>query len=190
MKFRDRNILSAKAQRCQGSGSSSSFSCRAGSSVVTTCSRTLSILQFVKCVILKMKLLIKSSSAVVLLWPSWRQLFFHGLLINRSASYTGRSSIPEEQFGTFIALCCWQLWKRWNGIVSRNETQSLQQVLAACKIEAQLWRLRMPVASKAIADLWCNLFNYVMQLCQSKASLLHADKTFCASSNVIRPFKF
>jgi hypothetical protein len=75
---------------------------------------------------------------------------------------TRPNNILEDQFGTFIALCCWQLWKRRNGIVFRNEALNLQQVLAACKVEAQLWRLRMPVPSRAVTNLWCHVFNNVM----------------------------
>jgi hypothetical protein len=75
---------------------------------------------------------------------------------------TRPNNIPEDQFGTFIALCCWQLWKRRNGIVFRNEALNLQQVLAACKVEAQLWHLRMPVPSRAVTNLWCHVFNNVM----------------------------
>ena len=26
-------------------------------------------------------------------------------------------NIPQKHFATFIALCCWQLWKRRNGVV-------------------------------------------------------------------------
>jgi hypothetical protein len=29
---------------------------------------------------------------------------------------------PAKHFSTFIALCCWMLWKRRNGVVFRNET--------------------------------------------------------------------
>jgi hypothetical protein len=56
-----------------------------------------------------------------------------------------------------LALCCWQLWKRRNGIIFRNEAQSLRQFVTACRNEAQLWRLRMPVASRHVVNQWCNV---------------------------------
>lgn len=30
-------------------------------------------------------------------------------------------NFPEDQYSAFITLCCWQLWKRRNGVVFRNE---------------------------------------------------------------------
>jgi hypothetical protein len=46
--------------------------------------------------------------------------------------------IPQEQFGMFINLCCWQLWKQRNGIIFQQETLTKRQVLLACKQEAEV----------------------------------------------------
>jgi hypothetical protein len=53
------------------------------------------------------------------------------------------TSVPQVQFSSFVALCCWQLWKRRNGVVFRNEALSLRQLALSCKAEAKLWRARM-----------------------------------------------
>lgn len=68
------------------------------------------------------------------------------------------NTVPAKQHSKFIALCCWQLWKRRNGIVFRNESLYLWQLLLSCKAEAKLWRARLPRRQKPIADNWCRLF--------------------------------
>jgi hypothetical protein len=69
---------------------------------------------------------------------------------------------PAKHFSTFIALCCWMLWKRRNGVVFRNETTSMNQFLSSCIGEAKLWKYRLPKKERQIADSWCNLFNSAM----------------------------
>jgi hypothetical protein len=39
-------------------------------------------------------------------------------------------TIPATHFDTFVLLCCWQLWKRRNGIIFRQETMSLRQTMS------------------------------------------------------------
>jgi hypothetical protein len=34
-------------------------------------------------------------------------------------------AIPQKQYSSFFALCCWQLWKRRNAFIFRNEVLSL-----------------------------------------------------------------
>lgn len=63
-------------------------------------------------------------------------------------------SIPHDQYGAFIALCCWQLWKRRNAQVFRDENLTLRQLLLSCKAEAALWRNRFPKKSKKAIDDW------------------------------------
>jgi len=42
------------------------------------------------------------------------------------------SSIPDEQYIAFVALCCWQLWKRRNAFVCREQQSSIQQLFLLC----------------------------------------------------------
>lgn len=69
------------------------------------------------------------------------------------------TQLPKEQFNAFISLCCWNLWKRRNGVVFREELLSLRATLISCKSEALQWRHRMPRKSKKIIDSWCTLFD-------------------------------
>jgi hypothetical protein len=70
--------------------------------------------------------------------------------------------VPQKFFSTFIALCCWQLWKRRNGVIFRDEAASRRQVLAACVADAQLWKLRLPKKDAATADHWAGVFRSSM----------------------------
>jgi hypothetical protein len=71
--------------------------------------------------------------------------------------------IPREHFSMFLALCCWQLWKRRNGVVFRSEALTLQQLLNECKKDANLWRSRLKTTTKPIVDKWCEIFDSAMQ---------------------------
>jgi hypothetical protein len=68
------------------------------------------------------------------------------------------SNVPQQEFGAFIALSCWQLWKTRNALVFRNERTSTQQLLLACMREAEQWRARLPRRKKCVADQWCAIF--------------------------------
>jgi hypothetical protein len=69
---------------------------------------------------------------------------------------------PDEQYSAFISLCCWQLWKRRNGVVFRNEHQSLRNLLLSCKAEAANWKAKMPKKSKKVTESWCILFDLLV----------------------------
>lgn len=71
-------------------------------------------------------------------------------------------AIPEMQFPMFLALCCWQLWKRRNRVIFRNKALNMQQVISSCKVEANVWFYRLPVASRALIDQVCSFFDSVM----------------------------
>jgi hypothetical protein len=73
-------------------------------------------------------------------------------------SFPSIGSIPQRHYSTFIALCCWQLWKRRNAVIFRNESNSLRQVLQACCYGANAWRPRLKRKHRQTADFWCNLF--------------------------------
>lgn len=68
-------------------------------------------------------------------------------------------SVPDDQYSAFIALCCWQIWKRRNALVFRQENQNLRQLLISCKAAADPWRARMPKKSKKVIDAWSNIFD-------------------------------
>ena len=85
----------------------------------------------------------------------WKQTHTH--------HYSNKSSfIFFIQYDTCILICCWQLWKRRNGVIFRQETLSLHQTLQACKQEAKAWSCRLPCAEKGIGDQWCSLFSSAM----------------------------
>lgn len=44
------------------------------------------------------------------------------------------SSIPQQYFETLVALACWQLWKRRNAVIFRNERPSLHQLWAQVEV--------------------------------------------------------
>jgi hypothetical protein len=48
--------------------------------------------------------------------------------------------VPGKHFGTFLLLCCWHIWKRRNNTVFRNDRTALNGALAACRLEACLWK--------------------------------------------------
>jgi hypothetical protein len=66
---------------------------------------------------------------------------------------------PQDQFSAFVALCCWQLWKRRNGVVFREEHLNLRNLLLSCKTESVKWKARMPKKSKKVTESWCSLFD-------------------------------
>ena len=70
--------------------------------------------------------------------------------------------VPAAHFETLVLLCCWQLWKRQNGIVFRQEHMTLHQFLAGCKAEARLWVARLPRQDIAVGDQWCSFFSLAM----------------------------
>jgi hypothetical protein len=71
-------------------------------------------------------------------------------------------NLPDAQYNTFIVLCYWQLWKRRNGSVFRNENLNLRQLILSCRNEATQWQARMPRKDKKVVDDWCRLFDQTM----------------------------
>lgn len=77
-------------------------------------------------------------------------------------SFPKIANLPDAQYNTFIILCLWQLWKRRNAFVFRNENMNLRQLFLSCRNEAQQWRARMPRKDKKVIDDWCRLFEQSM----------------------------
>jgi uncharacterized RDD family membrane protein YckC len=73
------------------------------------------------------------------------------------------ASVPSKHFSTFIALCCWQLWKRRNNVIFQSELASTRQTLVACIADTKLWRTRLPRKDRAVADAWIGAFLAAMQ---------------------------
>ena len=72
-------------------------------------------------------------------------------------------NIPQKHFATFIALCCWQLWKRRNGVVFPSERAGHhQQMLVACISDAKLWKSRLPKKDRELAEHWIGVFTNAM----------------------------
>jgi hypothetical protein len=72
------------------------------------------------------------------------------------------TAAPDSHFFSLVLLRCWQLWKRRNNTVFRQELLPLRHVLHLCKEDARLWRHRMPRSSGSIAQEWCNVFDSAM----------------------------
>jgi len=72
-------------------------------------------------------------------------------------------SIPTDGSSTFIALCCWQLWKARNEKVFRNQNTSLSQLLQSCISLAAQWSIRLPVKKKHLAQVWELAFQVARQ---------------------------
>ena len=72
------------------------------------------------------------------------------------------ATIEAVHYETFTLICCWQLWKRRNSIVFRQETTTLRQTLQACKAEARAWCCRLPRDARCIGDHWCSIFSLAM----------------------------
>jgi hypothetical protein len=70
--------------------------------------------------------------------------------------------IPQAHFGTFLLLCCWHIWKRRNNTVFRDDRTTLAGALAACKTEANLWRVRLPRKDRQTTDAWCSILTAAM----------------------------
>jgi len=70
--------------------------------------------------------------------------------------------LPCKHFDTFLLLCCWQLWKRRNNVIFRQQQDSLGTILRAAKEEARLWSYRLPQSDLSVGASWCTLFDSVM----------------------------
>ncbi|KAF8724596.1 hypothetical protein HU200_020862 [Digitaria exilis] len=70
--------------------------------------------------------------------------------------------VPASQFGAFMLLGCWVLWKRRNAVVFRQEAQTLVEALRQAREEARLWSYRMCREEAGLGDLWCNVFSSAM----------------------------
>ncbi|CAO2199523.1 unnamed protein product [Urochloa humidicola] len=70
--------------------------------------------------------------------------------------------IPAAHFDAFLLLCCWQLWKRWNGVVFRQEETTARELLMRAREEARLWGCRMSTATRLVSDAWCHVFSSAM----------------------------
>jgi len=70
--------------------------------------------------------------------------------------------VPSKHFETLILLCCWQIWKRRNGVIFRQEDMSLQQLIASCRSESKVWAARLPHKDVAVGDQWCSFFSLAM----------------------------
>jgi hypothetical protein len=76
---------------------------------------------------------------------------------------TPAAIMPQQEFPTFLALVCWHIWKARNSYVFRSEVRSVEQVLLACKLDAQKWRSRLARRKRPIADIWCSIFDMARQ---------------------------
>ncbi|KAF8655664.1 hypothetical protein HU200_060982 [Digitaria exilis] len=105
-----------------------------------------------------------SSLSALLPSPFWRALNFdvNGLTTTTLDTLPRPSHVPARHFDTFVLLCCWQLWKRRNGRIFRDEQATCRQVLSACKMDADLWRHRLPSEDRSVCDAWCAIFTLAM----------------------------
>jgi hypothetical protein len=73
------------------------------------------------------------------------------------------AATPQKHLSTFVALCCWHLWKRRNGVIFRSECANLRQTMIARVSEVKLWKLAWCFhSSVAIGSYVSN----VLQICK------------------------
>jgi hypothetical protein len=89
-------------------------------------------------------------------WNALGLLIDDGLTVHGMQSLPRIQNIPAKQFSSFLALCCWQLWKRRNALIFRNENLPLRQVLHAYALDAAAWRPRSKKKEKEINTAWCS----------------------------------
>ncbi|KAF8691996.1 hypothetical protein HU200_039941 [Digitaria exilis] len=56
-----------------------------------------------------------------------------GRCVNGQAAH-----LPAEHHDAFVLLCCWQLWKRRNGVIFRQETMTLRELLHQAREDTTL----------------------------------------------------
>jgi hypothetical protein len=96
----------------------------------------------------------------------WRTLGLSSVIsteLNSLHTVTLAANMPLQEFSTFIALVCWHIWKARNSAVFRSEVRSVEQVLLACKLDAQKRRSRLARRKRHIADIWCTIFDMARQ---------------------------
>jgi hypothetical protein len=95
-------------------------------------------------------------------WNALGLIIDDDLTVHRLQSLARIQNIPAKQFSSFLALCCWQLWKRRNALIFRNENLSLRQVLHACALDAAAWRPRFKKKEKEINTAWCTYLHSIL----------------------------
>ncbi|XP_002443394.2 uncharacterized protein LOC8068106 [Sorghum bicolor] len=78
-------------------------------------------------------------------------------------SWSPPPTIPREAFSSFLAICCWQLWKARNAFIFRTDTTSVQALLLQCKNAANQWAFRLPASKRHIAQAWALAFQRARQ---------------------------
>ena len=78
-------------------------------------------------------------------------------------SWPRQDMIPSEGFSTFIALCCWQLWKSKNKKVFRNQATGLHQLLQQCSAVSVQWGFRLQPSKRHIVQAWEQAFESARQ---------------------------
>jgi hypothetical protein len=73
------------------------------------------------------------------------------------------TNIPKAEFSSFIHLCCWQLWKRRNALVFRQEAASLKCLLQRCGNEAEIWCYSHRSRELGVRAAWQMVFSSARQ---------------------------
>jgi hypothetical protein len=71
--------------------------------------------------------------AYIILGSSGHSISQNGLAAYDIPSTIKISAVPQQQHSMFVALCCWQLWKRRNDAIFHDEM--LSQPVAAGEIK-------------------------------------------------------
>lgn len=69
------------------------------------------------------------------------------------------TNIPKTEFSSFVVLCCWQLWKRRNALVFRQEAIPLSRILRQCSEEAKNWSYRHGSKEAGVQAAWVLVFS-------------------------------
>lgn len=67
--------------------------------------------------------------------------------------------LPGAEFNSFVLLCCWQLWKRRNGVVFRQDHATLAATLHSCASEAKAWAYRHNRKEAQVLGAWLLVFS-------------------------------
>jgi hypothetical protein len=143
-----------------------------------------------------------SSAPVVLATQLWNCLGIAApLQPDNVTSWPRPDMIPSEGFSTFIALCCWQLWKSKNKKVFRNQATGLNQLLQQCSAVSVQWGFRLQPSKRHIVQAWELAFEsarqgegWVSYFTRFRSELFCTYLNFISSMemqkfNDIRPFR-
>jgi hypothetical protein len=93
---------------------------------------------------------------------NWLSIGFHipnDMTVQNLHQIERPSNLPQNEFSSFVIQCCWQLWKRRNGFVFRQEAATLNQTLQLICAEAASWSHRHSSKESGVKEAWNMVFS-------------------------------